>query len=70
MADRLGATPRQIALSYLLRWPSVFAIPKAANIEHVIENAGADALALTAAEVAQIDAAFPLGGRPRSLPMI
>jgi diketogulonate reductase-like aldo/keto reductase len=70
IAERHGATPRQIALSYLLRWPPVFAIPKAAGIEHVIENAGANAVALAAAEVAQIDAAFPLGRRPRSLPMI
>jgi diketogulonate reductase-like aldo/keto reductase len=70
IADAHGATARQIALSYLLRWPPVFAIPKAANIEHTAENAGADDVALTEAEVAQIDGAFPLGRRPRSLPML
>jgi hypothetical protein len=36
----------------------------------VEENAGAGALDLSAAELAQIDAAFPLGSRPRSLPML
>ncbi len=70
IADRHKATPRQVALSFLTRRPSLFAIPKAADPEHVEENAGAGALDLSAAELAQIDAAFPLGARPRSLPML
>jgi diketogulonate reductase-like aldo/keto reductase len=70
IAKAHGATPRQVALSYLLRWPSVFAIPKAANLQHVEENAGAASVVLTQAEIAKIDAAFPLGRRPRSLPML
>jgi diketogulonate reductase-like aldo/keto reductase len=70
IAKAHGATPRQVGLSYLLRWPSVFAIQKAANIEHVEENAGAGSVVLTQAEIAKIDAVFPLGRRPRSLPML
>jgi diketogulonate reductase-like aldo/keto reductase len=48
----------------------VFAIPKAANPSHAEENAGAGALNLSDAELAKIDAAFPLGPRPSSLPML
>jgi diketogulonate reductase-like aldo/keto reductase len=65
-----GATPRQVALRFLVRRPSLFAIPKAANPEHVAENAGAGDLRLTNAELAQIDQAFPLGPPPRELPLL
>ncbi|MBV9906444.1 MAG: aldo/keto reductase, partial [Hyphomicrobiales bacterium] len=70
IADRHHATPRQVALRFLTRRPSVFAIPKASNASHAEENAGAGALDLNDAELAKIDAAFPLGPRPRSLPML
>jgi diketogulonate reductase-like aldo/keto reductase len=70
IADRHNSTPRQVALRFLTRRDSLFAIPKASNPEHVEENAGAGALELSAAELAQIDAVFPLGPRPRSLPML
>jgi diketogulonate reductase-like aldo/keto reductase len=64
------ATARQVALRFLLRHPESFVIPKASNIEHVEENAAAAAFELTAGELARIDAEFPLGKVPRSLPMI
>jgi diketogulonate reductase-like aldo/keto reductase len=65
-----GATPHQVALAYLLREPSVLAIPKASRAAHTAENAGGDALSLTSAESARIAAALPLG-RPRGgLPML
>jgi diketogulonate reductase-like aldo/keto reductase len=64
------ATPRQVALRFLLRWPSMFAIPKASTPQHVEENAGAGEFRLTKAEIARIDEAFPLGPPPRSLPML
>jgi diketogulonate reductase-like aldo/keto reductase len=70
IADRRKATPRQVALRFLIRRRSVFAIPKAANLEHVEENAGAGRLDLSDAELARIDAAFPLDPRPRPLPML
>jgi diketogulonate reductase-like aldo/keto reductase len=70
IADRQKATPRQVALRFLTRRPSVFAIPKASNPEHAEENAGVGALHLSDAELAQLDAAFPLDPRPRSLPML
>jgi diketogulonate reductase-like aldo/keto reductase len=64
-----GATPRQVALAFLVRRPSLFAIPKASSAAHTEENAGAGSLSLTDAELKRIDAAFPRGALPRSLPM-
>jgi diketogulonate reductase-like aldo/keto reductase len=64
------ATPRQVALAFLTRRPSLFAIPKSASLEHVAENAGAGVLRLTPGEVAAIDRAFPRGRKPRDLPTL
>lgn len=68
IAARHGATPRQVALAFLTRWPSVFAVPKASAPGHAAENAGAGEL--TENDIAALDEAFPLGREPRSLPMI
>ena len=70
VAARHGATARQVALRFLVRRPAVFAIPKASSPEHAADNAGAGALRLTENEIARIDQAFPLGPRPRRLPML
>jgi diketogulonate reductase-like aldo/keto reductase len=70
IADLHHATPRQVALRFLVRRPSLFAIPKASTPEHSAENAGAGALRLTKEDLARIDEAYPLGPRPRVLPMI
>src|SRR5246127_3644567 len=52
-----NATVRQVALRFLVRRPSLFAIPKASSPEHAAENARAAQLDLTRAEIAQIDEA-------------
>jgi diketogulonate reductase-like aldo/keto reductase len=65
-----GATPRQVALAFLVRRPQVFAIPKAASPAHVEENAAAGDLQLAPEEIVRIEAAFPLGRASRSLPML
>lgn len=70
IADSHKASPRQVALSFLLRKSLMFAIPKAAKSEHVAENAGAADLHLTSEEIARIETAFPLGPRPKELPTI
>lgn len=70
IASAHGATPRQVALQFLLRSPCVLTIPKASSVAHVQENAGAGSLCLSEAEIAQVDAAFPLGSPPRHLPML
>ncbi len=69
VADAHDVTPRQVALGFLTRRPSLFAIPKAANPEHTAENAGAGDLVLTEAELRRINAAFPLGSL-RELPTL
>ncbi len=70
IADAHKATPRQVALSFLTRDPSVFAIPKASTPEHAADNAAAGDLVLGDDEIAALDQAFPRGPRPRSLPML
>ena len=70
IAEAHDATPRQIALAFLTRRPSVFAIAKASSRDHAEENAAASGLRLLAAEIARIDAAFPRGPQPRSLPIL
>ena len=57
-----GASPHQVALQFLVRRPSLFAIPKAGHVAHVEDNAAATTLALTDDDLARLDAAFP---RPR-----
>src|SRR6202162_2470268 len=41
IAETHGASPRQVALSFLTRHSSVFAIPKASTPEHAADNAAA-----------------------------
>jgi diketogulonate reductase-like aldo/keto reductase len=64
------ATPRQVALRFLVRRPELFTIPKASSPEHVAENARAGDIRLSEAEIEQIDRAFPLGRRPGVLPTL
>lgn len=61
IARKRAATPRQVILAFLTRSPVMFAIPKASTLDHTVENAGAGDVVLDAAEIAAIDAAFPIG---------
>jgi diketogulonate reductase-like aldo/keto reductase len=70
IAKAHGASPRRIALGFLTRRPSVFAIPKASSAEHAADNAAAGDLVLGDDEIAALDKAFPRGARPRGLPML
>jgi diketogulonate reductase-like aldo/keto reductase len=70
IAEAHGVSPRQVALGFLTREPSVFAIPKAASQEHAADNAAAGKLTLDRDEIAALDKAFPRGPKPRSLPML
>ena len=65
-----GATSRQVALAFLLREKNVFVIPKASKAAHAADNAGADAVRLSPDDIQRISQAFPLGPRPRGLPML
>ena len=71
VAAARGVTARQIALAWVTRRrPSVLTIPKAASVRHAEENAAALTMSLSGEEIARIDAALPLGRKPRSLPML
>jgi diketogulonate reductase-like aldo/keto reductase len=70
IASAHGATARQVALRFLVRRSSLFTVPKASHPDRAEENGRAGDLRLTAAEIARIDAAFPIGPKPRGLPML
>jgi diketogulonate reductase-like aldo/keto reductase len=70
IAEAHQATPRQVALRFLVRRHPLFAIPKSSTAAHAEENAAAGTLRLDDAELARIDQAFPLGPPPRELPML
>jgi len=70
IAQAHGASIRQVALAFLTRAPSVFAIPKASSEAHAADNAAASQLVLGNDEIAALDMAFPRGPKPRGLPML
>ena len=55
IAKKHGVTPRQVALNYLTRRPSLFTIPKASRPDHVRENAAALDFTLTPEDLKAID---------------
>jgi diketogulonate reductase-like aldo/keto reductase len=70
IADAHRATPRQVALAFLTRRPSVLGIPKASAPDHAADNAAAGELTLSDTEIAALDQAFPRGPKPHGLPML
>jgi diketogulonate reductase-like aldo/keto reductase len=65
-----GRTVRQVILNFLTRSDGVFTIPKAGNLEHTRENAGAMGWDLSAEDIAAIDKAFPAPTRDVPLAML
>ena len=62
VAARLGATPGQVAIAWVLSQPGVSsAIAGSRNPVHVRENANAAGLSLTADDLAELDSLIPLG---------
>jgi diketogulonate reductase-like aldo/keto reductase len=57
IARKHGRTPRQVALNFLTRRPSLFTIPKASQPEHVRENAAALDFALSPEDLKAIEQA-------------
>jgi diketogulonate reductase-like aldo/keto reductase len=70
VADAHGVTPAQVALAWAVRHPHVMAIPKATKPEHVRANAASAGIALTPADLAALDAAFPPPRTRRPLDML
>ncbi len=63
VAERLGATPMQVALAWLLhRSPNILLIPGTSSLAHLRENVAAGELTLSAQTLAELDgiAAAPL----------
>jgi diketogulonate reductase-like aldo/keto reductase len=67
VAARHEATPAQAALAWVLRHQNVCAIPRATKSLHVRENRGALDIRLSAADLAELDRAFPPPTRKQPL---
>jgi diketogulonate reductase-like aldo/keto reductase len=70
IAKRHGISVAQVALAWLLRRPDAIVIPKASKLEHVRENHKALGVALTDAELAEIDLAYPAPEQQMPLDML
>ena len=70
IADRLQGTPSQVALAWLTAQPQVMAIAKAANADHLAENAASSTISLTTADCAELDRAFAPPTHKRPLAML
>lgn len=68
LAQRLGATPAQVALAWL-QAQGVIAIPKAVQEQHLRDNLAAASLQLDAAALSELDALFPPPREKRPLAM-
>ncbi len=55
IAERVGATPAQIALNWLIRQEGVIALPMSTRKEHLIENLGALDIVLSDEDVRALD---------------
>lgn len=70
IAAEFDATPAQVALAWVLRDPSVIAIPKAGSVAHVRDNHAALDLVLDGVLLDRLEAAFPRPKKRRALEML
>ncbi len=70
IAEARGVTAAQVLLAWVVSHQGVLAIPKAASIEHVEQNAAALEIVLSAEELALLDKAYPAPGRKTPLDMV
>lgn len=70
VARRHQTDPAAVALAFVLSRPGVIAIPKAATAAHLRRNRAAAGLALDAADMEELDRAFPPPRRKAALEMI
>jgi diketogulonate reductase-like aldo/keto reductase len=70
VARRHGVKPLQIALAWVLAQDNVMAIPKAVDHGHIDQNIAALEIALTDADFATLDRAFPPPRGPSHLQML
>jgi aryl-alcohol dehydrogenase-like predicted oxidoreductase len=63
LAEKVGATPGQVALAWLLaKGDDIVPIPGTKRVSRLEENAAADAVTLTAEQIAALDALTPAAG--------
>ncbi|MGI4736798.1 MAG: aldo/keto reductase [Janthinobacterium lividum] len=70
VAARLGVTPAQVALAWVLHHDQVLTIPKAGRVAHVQQNRVAADLLLSLADLAELDVAFPRPKQRQPLAML
>jgi diketogulonate reductase-like aldo/keto reductase len=70
VAERHGATTKQVALAWILRRPDAIVIPKASAPDHVRQNRAALDIELTSEDVAALEALSPAPKRKTPLSMI
>ena len=63
-----GASPRQVALRFLVRQPGVFTIAKSSRVAHIEEIAATATLELSTDDLNRLDVAFPLGPIGQTVP--
>jgi diketogulonate reductase-like aldo/keto reductase len=70
IAERLGVTPAQVCLAWVVRQPGVIAIPKASDARHVAMNAAAGELVLSAEDRQVMDELYPAPRRKQRLAVL
>lgn len=70
IAQAHGVSVFQVALAFVTRMPNLFAIPKAASLAHLNDNAAADELALSANEMKRLEETLPTTASSTRLPML
>lgn len=70
IANAHHATVAQVLLAWVIRQKGVMAIPKAATVQHVEENAAALRLTLSAEDMQSLDKIFPAPGHKTSLDVV
>ena len=70
VAGRHGVSAYQVALAFITRHPDVFAIPKAAQLAHVEDNAAAGELILTEQDIQRLERELPRTPAGTYLPIL
>ena len=70
IAQRIGISPAQLAIAWLLHQENVVVIPKSSTIDHVEQNRAALDLQLSTEVLHELDAIFPPPKQPVALEML
>ncbi len=70
IAKKHDVTPLQIVLAWSIRSTDVIAIPKAVQLDHIVQNASTAAIKLSKDDLAQLDQAFPKPTRKMYLDIV